>query len=167
MSQPTSRMQAAGFIEHLARDTRFPAPEFTSPSNRSLAKGPPLAKKSTRTAGPNNSKPESHVGNAGELHQTHSGDGRLTTNQGLPVADDQNTLTVGPRATVARRLYSPRENHSLRPRANPRTGRSRSRVCGTRLLSIVPVARRVDQSLVFARSVSQNASVLSVLYGGR
>ena len=39
----------------------------------------------------------SHVGNGGELHQTNSGEGRLTTNQGLPVADDQNTLTVGPR----------------------------------------------------------------------
>lgn len=39
----------------------------------------------------------SHVGQGGELHQTASGDGRLTTNQGLPIADDQNTLTVGPR----------------------------------------------------------------------
>ncbi len=42
-------------------------------------------------------KTGSHVGNGGELHQTHSGAGRLTTNQGLPIADDQNTLTVGPR----------------------------------------------------------------------
>ncbi|TWT98740.1 catalase [Neorhodopirellula pilleata] len=39
----------------------------------------------------------SHTGNGGELHQTNTGPGRLTTNQGLPVADDQNTLTVGPR----------------------------------------------------------------------
>ncbi len=40
---------------------------------------------------------ESHVGNGGELHQTNSGNRRLTTNQGVVVADDQNTLTVGPR----------------------------------------------------------------------
>ena len=51
-----------------------------------------MAKNSTRKSGP-----KSHVGNGGELHQTSSGDGRLTTNQGVPVADDQNTLTVGPR----------------------------------------------------------------------
>ncbi|MCM2369973.1 catalase [Aporhodopirellula aestuarii] len=51
-----------------------------------------MAKKASR-----NSEPDSHVGNGGELHQTNSGDGRLTTNQGVPVADDQNTLTIGPR----------------------------------------------------------------------
>ncbi len=40
---------------------------------------------------------DSHIGSGGELRQTTSGAGRLMTNQGLPVADDQNTLTVGPR----------------------------------------------------------------------
>lgn len=51
-----------------------------------------MAKKSTI-----NTQSESYVGSGGELHQTNSGDGRLTTNQGVPIADDQNTLTVGPR----------------------------------------------------------------------
>ncbi|WP_442481615.1 catalase [Aeoliella sp. SH292] len=38
------------------------------------------------------------VGAGGELHQTNSDpETRLTTNQGVPVSDDQNTLTVGPR----------------------------------------------------------------------
>lgn len=38
------------------------------------------------------------TGNGGEPHQTATGDEpRLTTNQGVVVADDQNTLTVGPR----------------------------------------------------------------------
>ncbi len=40
---------------------------------------------------------ESHVGSGGELHQTATGAGHLTTNQGLPIADGQNTLTIGPR----------------------------------------------------------------------
>ncbi|TWT77434.1 Catalase C [Posidoniimonas polymericola] len=43
-------------------------------------------------------EPESHTGAGGEPHQTaKSAEGRLTTNQGVPVSDDQNTLTVGPR----------------------------------------------------------------------
>jgi catalase len=38
------------------------------------------------------------TGSGGETHQTATGDEpRLTTNQGVVVADDQNTLTVGPR----------------------------------------------------------------------
>ncbi len=38
------------------------------------------------------------TGKGGETHQTATGDeSRLTTNQGLVVSDDQNTLTVGPR----------------------------------------------------------------------
>jgi len=42
---------------------------------------------------------ELSIGNGGELHQTASGDTVLTTNQGLPIADNQNTLTVGPRGS--------------------------------------------------------------------
>ncbi|WP_417730955.1 catalase [Rosistilla oblonga] len=39
-----------------------------------------------------------HWGEGGELHQrSKKGDQPLTTNQGLVVADDQNTLSVGPR----------------------------------------------------------------------
>ncbi len=40
-------------------------------------------------------------GNGGELHQVAEGDTPvLTTAQGGPVADDQNTLKVGPRGPV-------------------------------------------------------------------
>ncbi len=43
------------------------------------------------------SKSQSH-GNGGETHQTTTDpDKTLTTNQGLPISDDQNTLTAGPR----------------------------------------------------------------------
>ena len=39
-----------------------------------------------------------HVGPGGETHQTVAGEQvRLTTQQGVPVADDQNSLKVGPR----------------------------------------------------------------------
>jgi len=37
------------------------------------------------------------VGTGGELHQSTTAAECLTTNQGLPIADDQNTLTIGPR----------------------------------------------------------------------
>ncbi len=37
------------------------------------------------------------VGNGGELHQTANSDNKLTTNQGVVISDDQNTLTVGSR----------------------------------------------------------------------
>ena len=42
--------------------------------------------------------PKSEVGSGGELHQRAANpEAHLTTNQGLVVSDDQNTLTVGPR----------------------------------------------------------------------
>ncbi|MDZ4656341.1 MAG: hypothetical protein SH868_02055, partial [Bythopirellula sp.] len=38
------------------------------------------------------------IGQGGETHQTSGGAAaRMTTNQGLPISDDQNTLTIGPR----------------------------------------------------------------------
>jgi catalase len=49
-----------------------------------------MAKKKASTSG-------SHTGNGGELHQTTSSNNKLTTNQGVIIADGQNTLTVGPR----------------------------------------------------------------------
>jgi len=60
------------------------------------------AKKPSRGA---NKKAEStrkpHAGNAGELHQTSGGSVEpLTTNQGIPVSDNQNQLTAGPRGPV-------------------------------------------------------------------
>lgn len=43
-------------------------------------------------------QPLSTPGNGGEIHQTSHGDlPTMTTSTGLPVSDDQNTLTVGPR----------------------------------------------------------------------
>jgi catalase len=43
-----------------------------------------------------------HRGQGGETHQTAGGDvPSLTTEQGVPVADDQNTLRVGPRGPAA------------------------------------------------------------------
>ncbi|WP_158915656.1 catalase [Caulobacter sp. S45] len=43
-------------------------------------------------------RPEARIGNGGELHQTASGpDNRLTTNHGVPVGDNENSLKAGPR----------------------------------------------------------------------
>jgi catalase len=52
------------------------------------------------TAG-NGPSAESLVGDGGETHQVADGGPRLTTQQGTPVADDQNTLRVGGRGPAA------------------------------------------------------------------
>ena len=47
---------------------------------------------------PQGAKFETQIGEGGELHQVASGDGDvLTTQQGIPVFDDQNSLKVGER----------------------------------------------------------------------
>ena len=59
-------------------------------------------------------------GEGGELHQIADGDVPvLTTAQGGPVSDDQNTLKIGAAwADAHRRLPFPREDLSFRPRAH-------------------------------------------------
>jgi len=53
--------------------------------------------------------PDSEIGNAGELHQLGGGDVPvLTTQQGIPLSDDQNSFRIGPRGPVAL------EDHFLR-----------------------------------------------------
>ena len=47
------------------------------------------------------SQPDHVIGQGGETHQVHTGDGaRLTTAEGVPVADGQNSLTAGDRGPV-------------------------------------------------------------------
>jgi catalase len=42
-----------------------------------------------------------HIGEGGELHQINSGDqADLTTNHGMPISDDHNSLRAGPRGSV-------------------------------------------------------------------
>ncbi|HEX3878098.1 MAG TPA: catalase [Bryobacteraceae bacterium] len=51
---------------------------------------------------PKNPASETTRGKGGELHQTASGDlPVLTTQQGTPISDDQNTLRIGPRGPAA------------------------------------------------------------------
>ena len=59
-------------------------------------------------------------GEGGELHQTAAGATPvLTTAQGGPVSDDQNSLKAGRRGpTAARGLPFPRKDLPLRPRAH-------------------------------------------------
>src|SRR6476660_1691023 len=62
-----------------------------------------------------NSSYESARGNAGELHQQvppkgpHGGEGHLTTNQGIRIADNQNQLKAGERGPVLIEDYILRE----------------------------------------------------------
>ena len=65
-----------------------------------------------------------------------SGGRVLTTNQGVPVADNQNSLKAGlARPDAARGLHPPREDHALRPRAHSRAHRARARLRRARLSS--------------------------------
>ena len=56
-------------------------------------------------------------GSADELHQLDKGDRpTLTTNQGIPVSDNQNSLRADPRVpTLLEGLRAAREDHPLRP----------------------------------------------------
>ena len=51
-----------------------------------------------RTNGKSNGRAAAEtVGNGGELHQQATGENILTTNQGVPISDDQNSLRIGAR----------------------------------------------------------------------
>ncbi len=66
--------------------------------------------------------PGEQVGNAGELHQVATGSGDvLTTNQGVPLGDDQNSLKVGTRGPVLLEDFILREkiNHFDHERFSP------------------------------------------------
>ena len=63
-----------------------------------------VAKATTKnTRGPRRAASAADVidkrGNAGELHQTSDGP-ILTTNQGVPISDNQNSLSAAPRGPV-------------------------------------------------------------------
>jgi len=51
----------------------------------------------------------------------------LTTDQGLRINDDQNSLKAGERVAPCWKTSSCAKDHPLRPRANSRAGRSRAR----------------------------------------
>ncbi|MCE1178418.1 MAG: catalase [Micrococcales bacterium] len=54
-------------------------------------------------------RPEDIVGNGGELHQAVEGDARMTTAQGIPMSDNQNSLRVGDRGPTALEDFAMRE----------------------------------------------------------
>jgi catalase len=59
------------------------------------------AGKRKQTNGSTGSNGEVRVGNGGELHQIAGGDHpALTTNQGVPISDNQNSLKANPRGPV-------------------------------------------------------------------
>ena len=105
----------------------------------------------------------------GETHQVAGGERpRLTTQQGIPVADDQNTLQ-GRRAwaVAARGLPLPREDLPLRPRADPRAGRARPRLRRPRLLRAVRVAGRRHPGRPVPAARRADPGVRALLHRGR
>ena len=65
--------------------------------------------KRTAPAGRADAKVEDHAGKGGEPHQVAGSGPRLTTQQGTPVADDQNTLRVGARGPATLEDFHMRE----------------------------------------------------------
>ena len=108
-------------------------------------------------------------GQGGESHQV-AGDGRqrLTTQQGVVVADDQNTLRVGERGPgPARGLPLPREDLPLRPRADPRAGRPRARLRRARLFRELRAAHRHHARRPLQRGRPAHAGVRPLLHRRR
>ena len=65
----------------------------------------------------------------------------LTTNMGIAVSDNQNSLKAGLRGPTLLEDFVLREkDHPLRPRAHPRAHRPCARLGGARLLRVLPVA---------------------------
>ena len=97
-----------------------------------------------------------------------SGAATLTTNQGTPISDNQNSLRAGSRGPdAARRLHLPREDHPLRSRAHSRAHRPRARLRRARLLPALQVDGEADAGGVPAGSEGEDAGVRALLDGGR
>ena len=80
----------------------------------------------------------------------------LTTNQGVPVGDNQNSLKAGlARPDAARRLHPAREDHALRSRAHSRAHRPCARLGRARLLRVLQAARKSSRA---RRSLPRPAS---------
>ena len=89
---------------------------------------------------------------------------RLTTNQGVPIADNQNSLrAIAARADAAGGLHPPREDHPLRPRAHPRAHRARARLGRARLLRADEVAVEIHDREALHRSRRAHAGVHPLL----
>ena len=55
---------------------------------------------------------QTQSGNGGELHQLAGGEhSQLTTNQGVGISDNQNSLKANPRTYLVRRFYPAGKNH--------------------------------------------------------
>ena len=109
------------------------------------------------------------VGSGGELHQTASApDGRMTTNHGVPISDNQNSLKAGRRGAVAaRRLRPAREDPAFRSRAHPGADRPCARLGGARLFRADRVAGRIHARQDADRGRRKDRGVRPLLDRGR
>ena len=107
-------------------------------------------------------------GHGGEYHQAADGDTPvLTTNQGVPVSDDQNSLKIGERGpTAARGLPLPREDLPLRSRTHPRARGARARHGRARLLRDLRIAVRHHPRRPVPAQGREDRSVRAVLDRG-
>src|ERR1700704_1991398 len=97
MLRPPDLRRATRRPTEQASGTSFAVAPLPSPadSSKSIQQGAAMAK---RKDDARKTAPEIAVGKGGETHQTAGGDiPVLTTQQGIPVADDQNSLKAGAR----------------------------------------------------------------------
>ena len=94
-----------------------------------------------------------------------SSDGqRLTTNQGVPIADNQNSLKAGLRGpALLEGLHPAREDHALRPRAHSGAHRSRARLRCARLLRMLRVAVGPDARRALPQEGQAHAGLCALL----
>ncbi len=73
----------------------------SKPANSAIAAKSARTPKSTTAPARADRSARTEKGNAGELHQTAASPAEtITTNQGIPIADNQNSLSAGPRGPV-------------------------------------------------------------------
>ena len=89
----------------------------------------------------------------------------LTTNQGLPLNDDQNHSGRASAGRPCWKISPPRKDHPLRSRAHSGADRSRARLGGARLLPGVQDLARPDARQRFSRTRRANAGLRSLLDG--
>jgi hypothetical protein len=83
-------------------------------------------------------------GQGGELHQTvESEESTLTTQQGIPVADDQNTLRIGASSSSRRKVWTPNPSMNRNERGIARSDMTHMIMC---MLSGVSVMKSQNVS---------------------
>jgi catalase len=116
---------------------------------------------------------ETAVGAGGDTHQhvpkdaSHGGEGHLTTNQGIRIADNQNSRRSGIRGPRARRLRAAGKDFSFRPSAHSRAHCAYLRVGGPRVFEPDDSLSELTAADLFQRKGERIPVFTAIFHGGR